>query len=197
MPKKCAPGVICIENVTMMFILLLVLVVGFLYYQNMRSQNKSSKTSTSETSFEKVVVQPQLAVQKQLNVPSTDVFNDPYAPPMNNSYIQNLVPINIPTQGLPQQYTQLGILTNNDGQNTILPLMGRRYTNSSDKWMYYTISNTGNLNTKLQVVVNGRKGTYEYGVNELNNGDEVMVDGYNRKFRATIYDNSQFNYIPY
>ena len=163
----------------------------------MRSQNKATKTSAAETSVEKVIVQPQLAFQRQLSVPSTDVFNDPYAPPMNNSYIQNLVPVNIPTQGMPQQYTQVGILTNNDGQNTILPLMGRRYTNGSDKWMYYTISNTGNLNTKLQVVVNGRKGTYEYGVNELNNGDEVMVDGYNRKFRATIYDNSQFNYIPY
>ena len=69
MPKKCAPGVICIENVTMVFILLLILIVGFLYYQNMRSQNKATKTSAAETSVEKVIVQPQLAFQRQLSVP--------------------------------------------------------------------------------------------------------------------------------
>ena len=194
MPKKCAPGVICIENVTLMFLLMLLLIVGFLYYQYTRAQNKQS---TSTTSVDKIMVQPQVQLQSQMNQPSNDVFNDPYAPPLKNTYTQSLVPVNIPTQGPPQSYSQVGILTNNDGENMILPLMGRRYTNRGDKWMYYTISNTGNLNTKLQVVVNGRKGTYEYGVNELNNGDEVMVDGYNRKFRATIYDNSQFNYIPY
>tara|TARA_R110002153_G_scaffold233092_2_gene386447 strand:- start:6045 stop:6614 length:570 start_codon:yes stop_codon:yes gene_type:complete len=189
MARKCAPGVICIENVTLVFLLLCLLVVSFLYYQNMRSRDKVQTTSTS---VDKILVQPQMATTQQ-----PDVFNDPYAPPLKNTYAQSLVPVNIPTQGPPQSYSQIGILTNNDGQNMILPLMGRRYTNRGDKWMYYTISNTGNLNTKLQVIVNGRRGTYEYGVNELNNGDEVLVDGYNRKFRATIYDNSQFNYIPY
>lgn len=194
MPKKCPPGVFCIENVTLMFLFLLLLVVAFLYYQNMKmnySTNVASNQQKRQTTVEKVVLQP------QVNMPSNDVFNDPYAPPSNNSYVQGIVPVNIPTQGVPQPYTQIGILTNNDGENTILPLMGRRYTNNSDKWMYYTISNTGNLNTKLPIIVNGRSGTYEYGVNELSNGDEVIVDGYNRKFRATIYQNAQFNYIPY
>lgn len=192
MPKKCAPGVICIENVTLTFLVLLLLVVGFFIYQHIKAQSPVSNTTTSE----KVSIQPQMMMPQQ-SMPSNDVFNDPYAPPLKTTYMQSLIPVNIPTQGLPQPYSQVGILTNNDRDNTILPLMGRRYTNSSDKWMYYTISNSGNMNTKLQVIVNGRSGTYEYGVNELYTGDEVVVDGYNRKFRVTIYDNSQFNYIPY
>lgn len=186
MPKKCPPGVFCIENITLTFLVLILFIVGFLYYQNMKQNRKVDETKVEE----KIVVTsppPQLRV--------SDVFNDPYAPPLKNTYVQGMVPVNIPTQGLPQPYGQVGILTNNDGENLILPLMGRRY--NSDKWTYYTISNSGNLNTKLQVIVNGKSGTYEYGVNELFSGDTVTVDGYNKKFIVTIYNSSQFNYLPY
>lgn len=185
MPKKCPPGVLCIENITLSFLVLLLFAIGFLYYQNMKQPQPKVEVE------EKIVV----SSPPQMRMPSNDVFNDPYAPPLKNTYVRELVPVNIPTQGLPQAYSQVGILTNNDGENLILPLMGRRY--NSDKWMYYTISNSGNLNTKLQIIVNGKSGTYEYGVNELYSGDIVVVDGYNKKFIVTIYNNSQFNYIPY
>jgi hypothetical protein len=66
-----------------------------------------------------------------------------------------------------------------------------------DKWQYYTISNTGFMNTKLPVYINGKNCIGEYGCDILNNGDNVYVEGYNTTFRVTIYENSQFRYIPY
>lgn len=118
-----------------------------------------------------------------------------------------VVPVNMETRGIPSQYTQVGILTkigenfskNDDNcasTKLILPLMGRRHLTGRDKWQYYTISNTGNINTKLPIRANGRSCTSEYGCDPLYSGDIVFVEGYDNKFKATIYENSIFSYIP-
>jgi hypothetical protein len=109
------------------------------------------------------------------------------------------IPVNVQTRGTNMSYQQVGILTraNNNGQDMILPLMGRRLMTGRDKWQYYTISNTGNMNTKLPVSLNGKSCTGEYGCDDINNGDNVYVEGYNDTFRVTMYENSLFNYIPY
>ena len=126
-----------------------------------------------------------------------DIFNDPYIPPVkNNNY----------------SYKQIGILTSNgttllsDSNNyiseqnkekLILPLLGRRHINGRDKWNYYTISNTGSLNTKLPIKVRGKTCTNEYGCDEVFSGDVVYVEGYDRQFKVTIYENNHYNYDPF
>ena len=107
------------------------------------------------------------------------------------------VPVNIETRGLSTQYSQMGILTSNTGDNLILPLMGRRHMSGRDKWQYYTISNTGSLNTKLHISVNGKSCNSEFGCDQIMNYECVFVSGYNNEFNATIYENNMFNYIPY
>jgi len=148
-----------------------------------------------------------------------NVIMDPYGPPLrndgiyfprdsnrsNNSSDVRTVPTNIPigipinmeTRGLSSDYTQLGILTRMSGGDMILPLMGRKLMSGLDKWHYYTISNTGNMNTKLPISLKGRSCSGEYGCDSINNGDVVYVEGYNDTFRITVYENSRFNYIPY
>lgn len=116
-----------------------------------------------------------------------DILLDPYAPPLKTSGF----PVNIPTRGLPPDYTQVGLLTRDE---KILPLMGRRIM--TDKWQYYTISNTGTINTKLPLTVNGRSCTSEYGCDALSTGDPVFVEGYQQSFRATLYETAAFHYIP-
>jgi ferredoxin-NADP reductase len=74
--------------------------------------------------------------------------------------------------------------------------MGRRHMSGRDKWQYYTISNTGNLNTKLPISVNGKSCTSEYGCDQIMNGDSVYVEGYKNTFKATVYENNMFSYIP-
>jgi hypothetical protein len=108
------------------------------------------------------------------------------------------IPINMQTRGVPSEYQQVGILTRsqNVGDDMILPLMGRRSMTGRDKWQYYTMSNTGNLSTKLPLSVNGKSCTSEYGCDDIMNGDNVFVEGYNDSFRVTKYENNLFQYIP-
>lgn len=116
----------------------------------------------------------------------------------NNAGNNKIVaPINVRTQGYVADYSQMGILTRANGGDMILPLMGRQIANGRDKYQYYTMSTTGNMNTKLPVSVNGRSGTSEYGCSEISSGDIVYVEGYNDSFKATIYENGLFSYIPY
>jgi hypothetical protein len=135
-----------------------------------------------------------------------DIFNDPYLPPLKDNSILHPrdsgdvrgIPVNIETRGLPTSYQQVGILnrTNDMSNDTILPLMGKQTMAGRDKWQYYTISSTGNLNTRLPVSVNGKSCSGEYGCDQIYNGDILYVEGYNDTFRATIYDNNNFQYIP-
>ena len=198
MPKKCPPGVICIENMSLLLILLLLFIIFYLFYKLNSTPNRVVKTTTT--------IQPDFL---QTRSGRHDVFNDPYAPPLKNDglYFRSdssdlrghppiQVPVNIETRGLSTQYSQVGILTSNDHQNLILPLMGRRHMSGRDKWQYYTISNSGSLNTKLPVSVNGKSCTSEYGCDPIMQNDAVFVEGYKSTFNATVYENSSFQYIP-
>jgi hypothetical protein len=205
MAKKCLPGVVCIENMTLVIILVLLIIIGYMYYIYI---TKSIEKPTSNV----VVLSPPNPPPITLNGISTrsDTMSDPYNPPLRNdgyyfprdSADVRGIPINIKTRGTGMDYTQIGILTRPNVRNShngemILPLMGRRLMNGRDKWQYYTISNTGNMNTKLPVSLKGKSCTGEYGCDEINNNDTVYVEGYNDTFVATIYENSTFSYIPY
>ena len=202
MAKKCIPGVICIENMTLFILLLVIGLVIYMIY----SQNKyNSISSNREPSKIVVIQQPSLA---SVATRRTDSLNDPYAPPLkedgyyhqrNSSDVRG-IPVNIETRGSGMAYQQVGILTpmNGGGDGLILPLMGRKWLNGRDKWQYYTMSNgMSNMSTKLPVSVNGKSCTGEYGCNEIQNGDTVYVEGYKTTFSATVYENGTFSYIPY
>ncbi len=147
-----------------------------------------------------IVVIPPVSDVSPPGLVALSARNDPmqseYAPPLKiESYG---LPINIKTRGYEGNYSQLGILTRESGENMILPLMGRRSTSGRDKHQYYTMTNTaGNINTKLPVSVKGRSCTSEMGCDEIYNNDAVYVEGYNDTFRATIYENALYSYIPW
>jgi hypothetical protein len=195
MSKKCIPGVFCIENMTLAIFLILFIVLAYMYYVFI--------VKVSEKSQKQIVIYE----KPVLNTPN--VIMDPYGPPYrtDGGYfppidirgpidIRRGIPINIETRGLSLDYSQLGILTRGDGGDMILPLMGRRLMSGLDKWQYYTISNTGNMNTKLPISLKGRSCSGEYGCDSIMNGDMVYVEGYNDTFRVTMYENNRFNYIP-
>jgi len=187
--KKCAPGVFCIENITLVVLLGFLAVIAFLAYQYITTK-QSLKTDP-----------PKTLIISSNSVPK-DRMSDPYYPPMKDPHVpvegRGGIPINMQTRGVPSEYQQVGILTRsqNVGDDMILPLMGRRSMTGRDKWQYYTMSNTGNLSTKLPLSVNGKSCTSEYGCDDIMNGDNVFVEGYNDSFRVTKYENNLFQYIP-
>lgn len=140
-----------------------------------------------------------------------DVFFNPYAPPLKenpffNSSVHDVrgdidplprhsIPINVNTRRRNYEYRQIGILTRNDGSETILPLFGRPVDTGRDKWQYYTLKE-GHAMVKLPVSKGGRSCTNEYGCNEIFNGDTLYVEGYKDIFNAVVYENDEPRYIP-
>ena len=197
MPKRCPPGVICIENITITITIFIVCAV--LYFLN-------SRATSNPTIVEKVVIQKNRGISNDplLNpyIPRPirrDVLMNPYDPPTRDDRILlepplRGVPINVQTQGVESSYRQIGILTNNAGK--ILPLMGRPLLTNRDKWNFYTMTDNNHM-IKLPVSHHGRSCTNEYGCDNIYNGDVVYVEGYNDAFKATVYDNNIMKYIPF
>ena len=198
--KTCIPGLFCIENMTVFLLFVLLITVVYMYYTHLI---KPSLEKTSTTSFSQpIIIAPpintEVATTHLIPIPTrtVDPLTDINAPPLKNEGF--VLPINISTQGPELNYNQMGILTREQGKDDmILPLMGRRSSTGRDKYQYYTMSNSsGNINTKLPVSVKGRSCTSDLGCDEIFNGDSVYVEGYNDTFRATIYENALYKYIP-
>ena len=198
-PRKCEPGTICLENWTLVLFLILFILLDYLYYVLLTK-------SMVNHSFIHPIGYPAIATTA-INVPvgpmgsnvTPNIMMDPYAPPLRTDgiYPRGGIPVNIETRGLQSDYTQMGIITCLNKENMILPLMGRRLMTGIDKWQYYTISNTGSINTKLPIRYKGRSCSGEYGCDCLMDRDVVYVEGYQDTFRVTLYETAKFQYIPY
>ena len=225
MGKKCLPGVICFENVTIVFIIIIIILIVFYIYKTSHHRIKYIKNNDTDYSqlqqqfnnnnnnmnSRGFVFNNSYMTQPRIN----DTLLDPYNPPLvdNSSYfgfgsggdIRGMVmPINIQTQAqrpppmvmmAADNYQQVGLLTRANGSEMILPLMGQSLYTNRDKWNYYSMSDKNNI-VKLPITFKGRNGMSEYGVDSLNSGDHVRVEGYNDKFKVTMYDNKLLRYIP-
>ena len=198
--RKCPPGILCIENASMFFfILCLVIFCYFIYSSNSNSNSNSDSNldSNSKTNI-KQNIHVNTSQPNGFNYPYIkDALLDPYAPPLRDE--RYVVPINVSTNigAVDTNYRQVGILTpqNQSSKDSILPLMGRPLFVNRDKWNYYTISNQHN-NVKLPVSKGGRSCTNEYGCDKIYNGDTVYLDGINEAYNVTIYDNDTIKYLP-
>ena len=208
MPKRCPPGVFCIENYTIFAIFCILFVITIYIFFKMPNHTHSSSSggsSTSTTIIEEVPVSMSPFVRANPSLSFTenqgDILLNPYAPPVNDERylipsqdVRGVVPINIRTQGVDAAYRQVGILTSQNSKEQILALMGRPLLTNRDQWQYYTMSERNNI--KLPVSVKGKSCMNEYGCDKIYDGDTVYVQGYNGIFRATIYDNDVLRYIP-
>lgn len=184
--KTCIPGLFCLENMTMFLLFVLLITVSYMYYgQVMKNQRQSNPIQQS-------TIVPSIA---QMEIPNP--LESVYSPPLKSERGGG-VAINVPTRGPEMEYSQVGILTREQGDDMILPLMGRRTASGRDKYQYYTMANgVGSINTKLPLSSKGRSCTASIGCDELFNGDNVFVEGYKDTFHATIYENALLQYIPW
>ncbi len=212
MPKRCPPGVFCIENMTIVIILIIV-ALFVLYFRTMSTTTTAKKASALQLN-EEVIERPIRAnfdfisniFTRPRNTYSTipdDVLMNPYNPPLRDDrYIigdldfrgSPRIPINIQTQSVDTTYRQVGILTRMNGKELILPLMGKPLFTNRDKWNFYTMNEN---NVKLPISNKKKSCTSEYGCDNLYNGDTVYVEGYNEPFKVTSYDNNVMRYLPF
>ena len=206
MKKYCPPGVLCIENTTMVFLVLILLLGVFVLTvvlkkinvnMNVFTQNRNKSNNDSQS-----IQTNRPGFFGLFNNPS-DVFLNPHSPPLKNGMYRQKnssdprgIPINIQTQSSNVNYSQMGVLTRENGKETILPLMGRPLFSNRDKWNFYTMNDKNNM-IKLPITFKNKSCTNEYGCDNIYNGDTVYVEGYNETFKATVYDNQVMRYIPF
>ena len=215
--KKCPPGVICIENYSMFFIVICIIILMYIIYTTVYKQNIVVNNSPSE----KIVIKENtrendgwfggwIPSWPYNNLPSDPLLN-PYSPPLRDEryFIPGFpyrampvggMPINISTNvgAVDTQYRQLGILTATNTKGKIIPLMGRPLFTNRDKWQYYTMTSEGNnTSVKLPLSRNGKSCTNEYGCDKLYNGDTVYIEGLNEPYVITVYDNDTIKYLPF
>lgn len=103
------------------------------------------------------------------------------------------MPFNIPTQGYPPQFTSVGIITSDDGQ--VLPLYGRQSAYNSNRYNYYTRTDTYNP-VPLPIKFGKRDCMDDTGCDEIFNKDEVHISATGKQGKATIYKFDAPKYIP-
>jgi len=210
MPKRCPPGVICIENMTIVIIIIililfLMMISCYFYYKNTLiglTQGPSIQTSeiiVNDVDRGGLFSRPNYSYS---NIPN-DILLNPYTPPYRDDRVFpfNLdprgsvpIPINISTSAVDTTYRQVGLLKRVNGPETLLPLMGRPLFTNRDKWQFYTLNEN---NIKLPISFKQRSCTNEYGCDNIYTGDSVYVDGIDAVFKATMYDNAVYKYIPF
>ena len=221
--KKCPPGVICVENVSLFLMIIIFIIVLYMIYiffmkSNGVNVNNNHKIVIQEKQMERnggygmgggglfgLFARPNYAYS---NLPG-DVLMNPYVPPLRDEryLIPEMamlppggVPINISTNigAVDTSYRQVGILTPVIGRsdNKILALMGRPLFSNRNKWQYYTLSDQNN-SVKLPIRYKGRNASNEYGVDKIYNGDLVYVEGYQQAFKVTEYENDTIKYLPF
>jgi len=194
MPKKCIPGVICIENMTLFLILIMILFFVYLFYKVSRVKTPTVIHVSAAAAAPPAAAGGPLYFDNGVE-PQNPLNGMPgilQAPPPPPAAARAVVPINIETRpSSGAHFEQVGILSR--GQGEVLPLMGRKL--SRDKWNYYAVSNS-NMYLKLPVMVNGRDCMVEYGCDPIYSGDMVYVEGYGNGYKATVYQNSLMRYLP-
>ncbi len=102
------------------------------------------------------------------------------------------VPINISTRGMPQQFQQAGLIKTGD---QLLPLYGRQTGYRTDRFNYYTRTDTYN---PIQVPIRYQKRDCmdQIGCEELLGGETVDVGGVNKSGTVEVYKFDGPTYIP-
>ena len=146
MTKRCIKGVICVENITLILVIILALLV-FLFYKtgaNQPSLGASSGAGTDAAFVQSLHLQPIATPRPNtfFTNDSSDVLTNPYTPPLkDNAMISSIVggggggggiPINVATSSaINTSYRQIGLLTKaspsgstSNSDPVIMPLMG-------------------------------------------------------------------------
>lgn len=90
----------------------------------------------------------------------------------------------IPTRGEPERYQQMGVIVGSDGK--ALPLYGRRTAPRSDRFQYYTRTDTYNP-VALPITYKKRDCQDGVGCDEIMSGDEVKLVGTGDHGKVTLY----------
>lgn len=202
----CPPGVLCITpSLIILVAVILIGVIALIYVINMQSQERVKNVTMQ------IPMQPQIPIEQPIAINVERGGDDRYtrAPkPLRNwlspvdldgavvgsrpVFNSGSVPV-IATRGLPEAYQSMGIVTTSSGE--LLPLYGRRLASRSDRFNYYTRTDTNNP-IPLPINHKRRDCQDDIGCEELFDGEHVEIIPTKQKGTVTIYRFNGPTYIP-
>ena len=197
----CPPGVICLSST--LGVLLTIAIAVALYFVYLAVTNTDSNPSV----FSRPLQQKPIQILNNI-LPSAgggSGGDDRYTrapeplrfwqtqPDLRGAMIPpGAVPINVSTRGLPQAYQQMGLIKSGE---QLLPLYGRQTAYRSDRYNYYTRTDTYN---PIQVPIRFEKRDCmdSIGCNELLGGENVKIAGLGKEGHVEVYKFDGPTYIP-
>ena len=206
--NSCPPGIICITPSVIAIICVIITLFLLFYVFIIQKQHTeiplSMQTKYLEKAMEKQEQQQQQQEQQQ-QPPSVQVKvgDSRYsrAPKPTRDWLNSSVDLDgsiyavprIATQGLPEVYQSMGIVKTDSGE--LLPLYGRRIASRSDRFNYYTRSDTNNP-LPLPITYKKRDCQDDVGCDELFDGDQVTIIPTKQNGSVTVYRFNGPTYIP-
>jgi len=196
MPRRsniCPPGVLCLSSSLGFFLVLAILGIGIGLYFLQRSP-KSYQTQQTHQSHQPVHITNNVAGgdDRYTRAPEPLRFWET-GPDLRGALIPpGAVPINIATRGLPQAYQQMGIIKTGD---QLLPLYGRQTAYRSDRYNYYTRTDTYNP-VQVPIRYEKRDCMDSIGCGELLGGEQINVAGLGKDGKVEVYKFDGPTYIP-
>jgi hypothetical protein len=191
--SQCPPGYLCLSDGVFIFIVLCIAIgTGVLLF--MRASPSAPNLNVSQNQPRPTIIDNRRIIGDLRYTPAPQPLRDWMAPPEfpPRGGIAS-IPINIPTQGLPESFQMVGNINIGDGQ--MLPLYGRRTLSSSDRWNYYTRTDSFNP-VPLSIRYQQRDCMDQVGCQELLGGEEIKVEGTGKRGRVRMYKFDGPKYIP-
>ena len=192
----CPPGVVCLSN-TLGIVLTIAIAIAF-YFVYLAITNNASIVPSMGHSQNPIQIVNQIPQamgggdDRYTRAPEPLRFWQT-GPDLRGAMIPpGAVPINVTTRGLPQAYQQMGIIKTGE---QLLPLYGRQTAYRSDRYNYYTRTDTFN---PIQVPVRFQKRDCmdSIGCEELFGGETVKVSGLGKEGNVEVYKFDGPTYIP-
>jgi hypothetical protein len=192
--NSCPPGILCITPSTIFFGVVILVLVAFIVYLIMK-EPKYIQHHQPSVAPPSVLVNVEKGDDRYTRAPkplrnwmNPVDMEDVAVSPFNKGSI----PV-IATRGLPEAYQSMGIVTTPSGE--LLPLYGRRVASRSDRFNYYTRTDTNNP-IPLPINYKRRDCQDDVGCDELYDGEHVEIIPTKQKGTVTIYRFNGPSYIP-
>lgn len=193
----CPPGVFCITPGILVLLAIFGIALVFILSQNLRQLQFQLPPLQQPTPLHVTVAASGGGGDDRYSRPPRPQRmwdNGPEFPPRgalvasDGRYI-----LNEPTRGLPEAYQSMGVLKTDDGQ--ILPLFGRRTAYRTDRYNYYTRTDTNNP-VPLPISYKRKDCQEDIGCDELMSGDQVKIQPTGQYANATLYKFDGPMYVP-
>ena len=198
--SKCPPGVLCITPGVILLGILLLAIVFFIFTRPAPDTSVAQEIIYRKAPQVPVNVNVAPGGDRYSIAPRPERFWN--APTDFEGIARGLVnpivgmvapPFNYATQGVPEKYQSYGLVTLEDGQQ--LPLYGRKTATRSDRFNYYTRTDTYNP-VPIPILYKGRDCQDSIGCEEIFSGEDIRLQGNGKHGKVTMYQYDGPIYFP-